>query len=87
MTEREPSGAQVGTTAFVDGVPSDDTAETVYDYLDFMHGLSAYLNNFDGASTYPMEVLGWFPILRFCSPLESFFARSWRPSEIERVGA
>ncbi len=28
---------------------------------------------------------GWFTILRFYSPLESFFDKSWRPSEIERV--
>ena len=51
-----------------------------------MHGLSAYLNNFAAASTYATEGLGWFPILSFCSPLESFFDRSWRPNEID-VGA
>lgn len=28
---------------------------------------------------------GWLTILRFYSPLESFFDKSWRPSEIERV--
>jgi hypothetical protein len=28
---------------------------------------------------------GWFTILRFYSPLESFFDKSWRPSEIELV--
>ena len=28
---------------------------------------------------------GWFPILRFYSPLASFFDKSWRPSEIEPV--
>ncbi len=28
---------------------------------------------------------GWFTILRLYSPLESFFDRSWRPSEIELV--
>jgi len=26
---------------------------------------------------------GWFTILRLYSPLESFFAKTWRPSEIE----
>ena len=31
------------------------------------------------------EGLGWFPILRLYSPLESFFDKTWRPSEIERV--
>jgi hypothetical protein len=29
---------------------------------------------------------GWFVILRLYSPLESFFAKTWRPSEVERVG-
>jgi hypothetical protein len=28
---------------------------------------------------------GWFTILRFYSPLEPFFDKSWRPTEIERV--
>jgi hypothetical protein len=32
------------------------------------------------------ESKGWFPILRLYSPLQSFFDKSWRPSEIEPVG-
>jgi hypothetical protein len=28
---------------------------------------------------------GWFTILRLYSPLESFFTKEWRPSEIEMV--
>ena len=28
---------------------------------------------------------GWFTILRLYSPLESFFTKEWRPSEIEKV--
>jgi hypothetical protein len=28
---------------------------------------------------------GWFTILRLYSPLEPFFSRTWRPSEIEQV--
>lgn len=28
---------------------------------------------------------GWFSILRLYSPLEPFFDKSWRPSEIEEV--
>jgi hypothetical protein len=30
---------------------------------------------------------GWFTILRLYSPPEPFFAKEWRPSEIEEVGA
>ena len=26
---------------------------------------------------------GWFPILRLYSPLQPFFDKSWRPSELE----
>ncbi len=29
------------------------------------------------------EGKGWFPILRLYSPLEPFFDKTWRPSEIE----
>ena len=29
---------------------------------------------------------GWFVILRLYSPLEPFFTKAWRPSEIEQVG-
>ncbi len=32
-----------------------------------------------------VEGKGWFPILRLYSPLQSFFDKSWRPSEIELV--
>ena len=28
---------------------------------------------------------GWFAILRLYSPLQPFFDKSWRPSEIEQV--
>ena len=31
------------------------------------------------------EGKGWFPILRLYSPLEPFFDKTWRPSEIEAV--
>jgi len=28
---------------------------------------------------------GWFTYLRLYSPLESFFTKTWRPSEVELV--
>ena len=28
---------------------------------------------------------GWFTILRSYSPLEAFFTKEWRPSEVELV--
>ena len=42
---------RAGTLEFVDGVPSGETAATVYDHLDFVHGLNVYLDGFAGAST------------------------------------
>ena len=48
-------------------------ADTVY----FVGGLDL--------SKGPMPGKGWFTILRLYSPLEPFFDKSWRPSEIELV--
>src|SRR5512133_2168045 len=42
---------RLGTLELVDGVPTRETAETVYDHLDFAHALNVYLNGFPGAST------------------------------------
>jgi hypothetical protein len=42
---------RVGTLEFVDGVPSGETVETVYDHLDFAHALNVFLNGYAGAST------------------------------------
>ena len=41
----------LGTLEFVDGVPSSDTVERVYDHLDFVHALNVFLNGYAGAST------------------------------------
>ena len=46
---------RLGTLEFVDGVPSGETAEMVYDHLDFLHGVNAYLDGFRGASTYAIR--------------------------------
>jgi hypothetical protein len=46
---------RLGTFEFVDGIPSGETVETVYDHLDFVHALNVYLNSFAGASTYAIR--------------------------------
>ena len=46
---------RVGALTFTDGVPSDETAERVYDHLDFVHALNAYLDGFGGPSTYAIR--------------------------------
>src|SRR5271166_6050832 len=42
---------RLGTLEFKDGAPSKETVEKVYDNLDFMHGVEAFVNAFQGAST------------------------------------
>ena len=46
---------RLGTLEFVDGVPSGEAVENVYDHLDFVHGLNVYLDGFAGASTYAIR--------------------------------
>ena len=45
----------LGRLEFRDGVPSGVTVETLYDNLDFVHGVNVFLNAFPGASTYAMR--------------------------------
>jgi hypothetical protein len=40
----------IGTLSFSDGAPSAETAEKVYDYLDTMRGVEAFLKGMPGAS-------------------------------------
>ncbi|MDV6271507.1 DUF1254 domain-containing protein [Rhodococcus globerulus] len=46
---------RLGTMEFTDGAPSKETVETVYDNLDFLHGVNVYLNAFPGASTWALR--------------------------------
>ena len=46
---------RLGTLEFVDGVPSGEAVETLYDHLDFVHGVNVFLNAFPGASTYAVR--------------------------------
>ena len=46
---------RLGTLDFIDGVPSNGSVEILYDHLDFVHALNAYLDGFAGASTYAMR--------------------------------
>jgi hypothetical protein len=42
--------SRLGTLEFRDGAPSKATAELLYDHLDFVHGVQAFINAFPGAS-------------------------------------
>jgi hypothetical protein len=46
---------RLGTLEFVDGFPSGETVEAIYDHLDFVQALNVYLNGFPGASTYAIR--------------------------------
>jgi hypothetical protein len=45
----------LGTLEFTNGFPSEETARTLYDHLDFLHGVEAFLNSIQGASLYAMR--------------------------------
>jgi hypothetical protein len=43
--------SSLGTLEYKDGAPSQATADKVYDNLDLMHGVEAFVNAYQGAST------------------------------------
>ena len=51
----EQFDSRLGMLEFVDGVPSDEAVDRIYDHLDFLHGVNAYLDGFRGASTYAIR--------------------------------
>ncbi|RVI87936.1 DUF1254 domain-containing protein [Sinorhizobium medicae] len=42
--------SSIGTLEYKDGAPSKETVAKVYDYLDLMHGVEAFVNAYQGAS-------------------------------------
>ena len=46
---------RIGTLDFKDGAPSKETVDKVYDNLDLTHAVDAFLNTFQGASTYAIN--------------------------------
>jgi hypothetical protein len=47
--------SRLGTLEFNDGAPSPATAELLYDHLDFIQGVQAFINAFPGASLAAMH--------------------------------
>ena len=43
--------SRLGTLEFNDGAPSEATAALLYDHLDFIHGVQAFIDAYPGAST------------------------------------
>ena len=47
--------SRLGLLEFTDGAPVRKTVEALYDHLDFLHGVNAFLTAFPGASTQAMH--------------------------------
>ena len=50
ITTPDTVQSRLGTLEFRDGAPTPETAQRLYDHLDFMRGVEAYLNSIRGAS-------------------------------------
>jgi hypothetical protein len=50
ITTPDTVKTRLGTLEFNDGAPTPETAERLYDHLDFMRGVEAFLNSLPGAS-------------------------------------
>ena len=58
ITTPDSVETRIGTLKFFDGFPDDATTQKVYDNLDFMRGVEAFLNAVPGASAEAIRV-GW----------------------------
>ena len=58
ITTPDKVETRIGTLGFFDGFPDDATTQKVYDNLDFMRGVEAFLNAMPGASAEAIRV-GW----------------------------
>jgi len=55
ITTPDKVETRIGTLDFKDGAPTPETAQKVYDTLDFTRGLDAFLNSYGGASALALE--------------------------------
>lgn len=55
ITTPDQVETSIGTLEFWDGVPSEETAQKVYDNLDFTRALNSFNNSFRGASAYAIR--------------------------------
>ena len=55
ITTPDTVQTRIGTLDFRDGAPTADTAERLYDHLDFMRGVEAFLSGYQGASIYAIR--------------------------------
>ena len=50
ITTPDTVETRLGTLEFDDGAPTKETAALLYEHLDFLHGVQAYLGAIPGAS-------------------------------------
>ncbi|MEK8226720.1 hypothetical protein NKG05_12410 [Oerskovia sp. M15] len=64
---------RLGTLEFDDGAPSEATAALLYDNLDFMHGVEAFINSFPERRWRPCVKGSWASVSRTttCWPFRS----------------
>jgi hypothetical protein len=55
LTTPDRVQTQIGTLEFKDGAPSAATTQKVYDNLDYIRGVDAFMNSFSGASAYAIR--------------------------------
>src|SRR4030095_3674051 len=55
ITTPDKAQTGIGTLEFKDGAPSADTVRQVYDTLDFVRGVDAFMNSFSGAAAYAIR--------------------------------
>jgi hypothetical protein len=81
MLQTEQRFTRAGSQSFPSpaATPSPDGSTTVYFGPSKPDGVA------DGNWIETVPGRGWFTILRLYSPLESFFTKEWRPSEIENI--
>ena len=51
ITTPDSVETRLGTLEYKDGAPSTETVAKVYDHLDLMHAVEAFVNAYQGAST------------------------------------
>ena len=55
ITTPDTVETRLGTLRFTDGVPSEETAQKLYDNLDFMRAVQVFVNTCNGASLVAMR--------------------------------
>lgn len=55
ITTPDKVETRIGTLEFMDGMPSRETLDKVYDHLDFVHAFEAFVNGIQGVNTHAVH--------------------------------